>query len=289
MEHLVTAAPADADEQQEGASRLRPAAGSPAAVPGHLTLQRVLSVHHWTDTLFSLTATRDPAFRFDNGQFVMIGIEVGGKPLLRAYSMVSPNYEETLEFLSIKVANGPLTSRLQHIRPGDPLFVGRKPTGTLLLDNLRPGRHLYLLATGTGIAPFMSLIQDPEVYARFERVVLVHTCRTAAELAYTDRITTAIPAHELVGEYAREKLTYHPTVTREAFRSQGRVTDLIRTGTLFRDIGLAPFDPASDRVMLCGSPDMLADTQQILRERGFVEGSGPKPGDYVVEKAFVER
>ena len=285
MEHLVTLASTEAEDSPARGNN-QPA---PATVPGHLTLQRVLSVHHWTDSLFSLTATRDPSFRFDNGQFVMIGIEVAGKPLLRAYSMVSPNYEDTLEFLSIKVANGPLTSRLQHIQPDDALFVGRKPTGTLLLDNLLPGRHLYLLATGTGIAPFMSLIQDPDVYARFGRVVLVHTCRTAAELAYADRIMTELPAHDLVGEDARAKLVYHPTVTREPFRNQGRVTDLIRTGALFSDIGLPSFDPSTDRVMLCGSPDMLADTQNLLRERGFVEGSGPKPGDYVVEKAFVER
>ena len=262
---------------------------APATIPGHVTAQRVLSVHHWTDTLFSLTCTRDPSFRFANGQFAMIGLEVNNKPLLRAYSMASPAHDEVLEFLSIKVQEGPLTSRLQHVRPGDFMFVGRKPTGTLLLDNLLPGRTLYLLASGTGLAPFMSLIQDPDTYDRFEKGVLVHGCRLRSELAYADRIQHDIPAHEFYGDAAREKLLYYPTVTREPFRHQGRVTDLMRSGTLYADLGLLPLDPARDRAMICGSPAMLAETQSILEEAGFKEGNSSKPGDYVIEKAFAER
>jgi len=266
----------------ESAAAVR--ASSPA-----LFRERVLSVHHWTDTLFSFTATRDPAFRFQAGQFAMIGLEVGGKPLLRAYSMVSAPWDERLEFLSIKVPDGPLTSRLQHIRPGDEVLVGRKPTGTLLPDNLLPGRTLWLLATGTGLAPFMSLIQDPEALGRYERVVLTHTVRGAAELAYRETIARDLPEHPLLGELVRDKLVYYPTVTRESFATQGRITELIEDGRLFRDLGVAPFSLEEDRVMLCGSPAMLADTRAIMEERGFREGSHAEPGHYVIEKAFVEK
>lgn len=255
----------------------------------NLLTERVLRVHHWTDTLFSFQTTRDQSFRFENGQFTMIGLEVEGRPLLRAYSMASANYEDTLEFFSIKVPNGPLTSRLQHLKEGDPIIISRKATGTLLVDHLLPGKTLYLLSTGTGLAPFMSIIKDPEVYERYERVVLTHTCRTVGELAYQDLIGQALPENEFFGEVVREKLVYYPTVTREPFRTQGRITDLIRSGKLFDDIGAKPFDIESDRVMICGSPEMLADTVNLLEERGFVEGSGNEPGHYVVEKAFVER
>ena len=251
--------------------------------------ERVLRVHHWTDTLFSFTTTRDPSFRFHNGQFTMIGLEVEGRPLLRAYSMVSANYEDTLEFFSIKVPDGPLTSRLQHLKEGDTLLVNRKATGTLLVDNLLPGRNLYLLSTGTGLAPFLSVIKDPEVYERYERVILTHTCRTVAELAYRDIITEALPANEFFGEFVRDKLTYYPSVTREPFVNQGRITDLIRSGTLFADTGMPPLDRAADRVMICGSPDMLTDTTNLLEERGFVMGNHGEPGHFVIEKAFVER
>jgi ferredoxin--NADP+ reductase len=251
--------------------------------------ERVLTVHHWTDTLFSFTATRDPSFRFRNGQFTLIGLEVDGRPLLRAYSMVSANYEERLEFFSIKVPDGPLTSRLQHLKAGDSILVGRKPTGTLLLDNLLPGRTLYLLGTGTGLAPFMSLVKDPEVYERFERVVLTHTCRYAAELAYMETITRTLPANDFFGDSVQQKLLYYPAVTREPFHNQGRITDLIRSGKLFDDLGSTPLDVATDRVMLCGSPRMLKDTRLLLEERGFVEGNQAEPGHYVVEKAFVEQ
>jgi ferredoxin/flavodoxin---NADP+ reductase len=255
----------------------------------NFTEETVLNVHHWTDNLFSFTATRNPAFRFASGQFTMIGIEVEGKPLLRAYSMVSPHYDDKLEFFSIKVPDGPLTSRLQHIREGDRILVGKKPVGTLLVDNLTAGDRLYLLATGTGLAPFMSLIRDPEVYERFEKVVLVHGCRQIAELAYGETITQALPDDEYLGELIREKLVYYPTVTREPFQNRGRVTDLIASGQLFADIGVPNLDVAQDRVMLCGSPQMLGDMKSLLESRGFKEGASGRPAEFVIEKAFVEK
>ncbi|HKJ61990.1 MAG TPA: ferredoxin--NADP reductase [Hyphomicrobiales bacterium] len=255
----------------------------------NFTEETVLSVRHWTDTLFSFKATRSPSFRFINGQFTMIGLEIEGKPLLRAYSMVSTNYDDELEFFSIKVPDGPLTSRLQHITEGDHIIVGKKPTGTLIHDNLLPGRTLYLIATGTGLAPFMSIIRDPETYEKFEKIVLVHGCRIVAELAYGDYIMKSLPEDEYLGESIREKLIYYPTVTREAFQHRGRVTDLVTSGQLFSDIGLSRFGPEHDRVMLCGSPQMLEDMKAIVEENGFVEGSSGKPGSYVIEKAFVER
>jgi ferredoxin--NADP+ reductase len=251
--------------------------------------ERVLSVHHWNESLFSFTTTRPVSLRFRNGHFVMIGLEVDGRPLMRAYSIASANYEEHLEFLSIKVQDGPLTSRLQHLKEGDSLLVSRKPVGTLVLDDLLPGKRLYLLGTGTGLAPFMSIIKDPETYERFEHVVLVHGVRQVSELAYADVITRKLPQHEVVGEAVRAQLIYYPTVTREPFRYQGRLTDLIETGKLADDIGLPPFDPEHDRAMVCGSPSMLKDTRQLLDDRGFVIApSTGKPGHYVIERAFVE-
>jgi len=251
--------------------------------------QRVLSVRHWNDSLFSFTTTRDPSLRFRNGHFVMIGLEVEGRPLLRAFSFVNANYDDHLEFYSIKVPDGPLTSRLQHIRPGDPILVGRKPTGTLVLDHLTPGRRLYLLGSGTGLAPFMSLVRDPEVYERFETVILVHGVRHVSDLGYRDIIENDLPAHELVGDEVRGKLHYYPTVTREAFRNRGRITDLLATGKLPADLGLPPLDAAHDRVMICGSPAMLADTVALLEARGFQEGSSDGAGQYVIERAFVQK
>ncbi|WP_430395327.1 ferredoxin--NADP reductase [Ferrovibrio sp.] len=262
----------------------------PALKPGgNLREETVTYVHHWTDTLFTFRTTREPSFRFINGQFAMIGLIVDNKPLLRAYSMVSSNHEDFLEFFSIKVQNGPLTSRLQHLKVGDRIIVNRKPTGTLLQDNLVPGKHLYLLATGTGLAPFMSIVKDPEAYERYDKVILVHGTRTVGELAYQDYITRELLEHEFLGEMAREKLIYYPTVTREAYRNQGRVTDLISSGKLFQDIGLPPLDIAQDRVMLCGSPDMLRDMRAYLDERKWEEGSTTGAGHYVIEKAFVEQ
>jgi len=250
---------------------------------------KVLSVHHWTDTLFSFTCTRDPHFRFENGHFVMIGLMVDGKPLTRAYSIVSPNYQEDLEFLSIKVPNGPLTSRLQHIKVGDTVVYGRKSVGTLVTSSLVPAKNLYMFSTGTGLAPFMSIIRDPEVYAKYDRLILTHTCRTVGELAYHDYITQELPNDEFLGEDVKAKLTYYPTVTREPFRNQGRITDLIRNHKLFEDIKSTPLDPANDVAMICGGPDVLAETVELLKERGFVEGAGHTPGNYVIEKAFVEK
>ncbi len=249
----------------------------------------VLNVHHWTDRLFSFTCTRDPAFRFQSGQFAMIGLKVEGKPLLRAYSMVSPHYEENLEFLSIKVQDGPLTSRLQHIKPGDTVLVGRKASGTLLTQNLLPGKRLYLFGTGTGLAPFMSLIRDPEVYDGYERVILVHGCRYRNELAYDEVIRSELPDNEFFGEQVTDKLTYLPTVTREAFERQGRIPALIESGRLAEDLGEPELSPDEDRVMLCGSPSMISSIREVLEKRGFTEGTMNKPGTFVVERAFVEK
>jgi ferredoxin--NADP+ reductase len=255
-----------------------------------LATEHVIDVHHWNDSLFSFRTTRDPGFRFDSGQFVMIGLEVDGRPLMRAYSIASANYEEHLEFFSIKVQDGPLTSRLQHLQPGDPLIVSRKPTGTLVLNDLKPGKHLYLLGTGTGLAPFMSLVRDPETYERFEKIVIAHGVRNVNDLAYKDYLEQELPQHEYLGELVREKLIYYPTVTREAFRNQGRLTDAIVDGAMSRAIGLPPLDPAVDRVMLCGSPSMLDDTCALLDSRGFqVSPRTREPGDYVIERAFVEK
>lgn len=251
--------------------------------------ETVLSVHHWNDTLFSFTTTRDTSLRFKNGQFVMIGLEVEGKPLMRAYSIVSANYEDHLEFYSIKVPDGPLTSILQYLKAGDTLLVSRKPTGSLIKDNLTAGKNLYLLSTGTGLAPFMSIIRDPEYYEAFDKIILTHGVRYNSELGYYDYITEQLPYNEFFGEQVKEKLIYYPTVTRENFRTQGRLTDKIRNGQLSQDIGLPPLNPETDRVMICGSPSMLAELVEILKERGFTEGTSNKPAEYVIERAFVEK
>jgi ferredoxin--NADP+ reductase len=251
--------------------------------------QTVLSVHHWTDRLFSFTTTRGPSLRFLNGHFTMIGLRVNGKPLLRAYSVVSANYEEHLEFLSIKVQDGPLTSRLQHIQIGDTVIVGNKPTGTLVIDYLLPGKRLYLMSSGTGMAPFMSIIRDPATYEKFAEVVLVHSVRQVAELAYHDYLTQELPKHEFLGEMVSEQLRYYPTVTREPYRNSGRITDLIVSGKLFSDLGMPALDPAEDRVMICGSPGLLKDLKVLLEMRRFKEGNTSTPGDFVIERAFVEQ
>ena len=251
--------------------------------------ERVLSVHHWTDRLFSFTTTRDDALRFSNGNFTMIGLRVNDKPLLRAYSIASANYEDHLEFLSIKVDDGPLTSRLQHIGVGDTIIVGRKPTGTLVADYLLPGRRLYMFATGTGLAPFMSIVRDPETYEKFEHIVLVHGVRKVDELAYHDLLVEHLPSHEFLGDIVSSQLQYYPTVTREQYRNMGRITDLIGSGKLGLDLALPALDPASDRVMICGSPGMLRDLKRLLELRGFKEGNTSTPGDFVIERAFAEK
>ena len=251
--------------------------------------ERVLSVHHWTDKLFTFTTTRDTSLRFNNGHFTMIGLRVNDKPLLRAYSIVSANYEEHLEFLSIKVPHGPLTSRLQHIQVGDTVIVGKKPTGTLVIDYLLPGKRLYLLSTGTGLAPFMSIVRDPTSYEKFEQVILVHGVRQKEELAYHDMLVENLPSHEFLGDMVSTQLLYYPTVTREAYRNMGRVTELMESGKLFDDLEVPPLDPANDRVMICGNPGMLRDLKHTLEAKGFGEGNTSTPGDFVIERAFVEK
>ncbi|AMO23536.1 ferredoxin--NADP reductase [Ramlibacter solisilvae] len=251
--------------------------------------EKVLSVHHWTDRLFTFKTTRDSSLRFSNGHFTMIGLRVNGKPLLRAYSIVSANYEDHLEFLSIKVPEGPLTSRLQHIQVGDSIIVGRKPTGTLLVDYLLPGKRLFLLSTGTGLAPFMSIVRDPDTYNKFEQIILVHGVRQKDELAYHDMLVEHLPAHEFLGEMVTSQLRYYPTVTREQYKNMGRVTDLIESGKMFGDMGMRPLDPSEDRVMICGSPSMLKDLKHMLETRGFNEGNTSRPGDFVIERAFAEQ
>ncbi|MDO8447901.1 MAG: ferredoxin--NADP reductase [Rhodoferax sp.] len=252
--------------------------------------EKVLSVHHWNDTLFSFTTTRGPSLRFESGHFVMVGLEVNGKPLMRAYSIASAHYAEHLEFFSIKVESGPLTSRLQHLKVGDPVLIGRKPTGTLVLSDLLPGRNLYLFATGTGLAPFMSIIRDPDTYERFEKVVLVHGVRFVSELAYDKFITEELPKDEFLGEEVTKKLIYYPAVTREAFRNTGRLPALIETGKMCSDIGLPQLNPATDRAMICGGPAMLKDLRVVLDTLGFKISAGiGQAGDYVIERAFVEK
>jgi len=255
-----------------------------------LGTENVISVHHWNDTLFSFRTTRDQSLRFENGHFVMIGLPIEGKPLLRAYSIVSANHEDYLEFLSIKVQGGPLTSRLQHLKEGDSLFVGRKPVGTLVMADLNPGKNLYLFGTGTGLAPFMSIIRDPETYDIFDKVILVHCVREVSELAYHDYLSSELPGHEFLAEIIGDKLIYYPTVTREPFRNQGRITNLIESGQLAKNIDLPQLNPETDRVMLCGSPAMLKDLKAMLDKEGFK--ASPQQGvrgDYVIERAFVEQ
>ncbi|MBD9378168.1 ferredoxin--NADP reductase [Pseudoxanthomonas sp. PXM04] len=253
-------------------------------------IERVTHVHHWNDSLFSFRTTRDPGLRFESGHFVMIGLEVDGRPLMRAYSIASPHWEEHLEFFSIKVQDGQLTSRLQHLQVGDPVLVSRKPTGTLVLHDLHPGRHLYLLGTGTGLAPFMSIIQDPETYERYEKVIVAHGVRHISDLAYSAFIERDLPAHPFLGAQIRQKLLYHPTVTRDAFRNTGRLTAQLADGRLADASGLPPLHPARDRFMICGSPSMLAEIRALLDQRGFqVSPRTGHPGDYVFERAFVEK
>ncbi|OSI68550.1 ferredoxin--NADP reductase [Bradyrhizobium canariense] len=251
--------------------------------------ESVLSVQHWTDDLFSFTTTRDPSFRFRSGEFTNIGLNIDEKPLLRACSLASAHYEKRLEFFSAKVPDCPLTARLQHLKEGDEIIVSREATGTLVIDNLEDdGRNLYLIGTSTGLAPFLSVIKDPETYLRFENVVLLHGCRRVAKLAYGGMITEKLPSDELVGDFVRYQLIYYPTVTRDRFFNRGRITDLIASGKLFTDIELPEFEPQHDRVMICGSPALVRDARELLVAKGFVEGDPGEPAQFVFEKEFDE-
>lgn len=253
-----------------------------------VTTAKVTGIHHWNDKLFSFTTEREPGFRFESGHFVMVGLPVNGKPLLRAYSIASPNYAEELEFFSIKVENGPLTSRLQHIKEGDEVLISMKPVGTLVLCDVRPGRNLYLFATGTGLAPFLSIIRDPFAYEQFEKVVLVHCVRRVSDLAYHEFLTSELPEDEYLGELVSEQLLYYPTVTREPYEHSGRITTLIESGKLEDDLGLARLDPSKDRAMICGSIPFLKDMTALLDSRGFEASPNQgEAGDYVIERAFV--
>ncbi|HEX4740058.1 MAG TPA: ferredoxin--NADP reductase [Caulobacteraceae bacterium] len=248
-------------------------------------------VRHWTDQYFSFRVTRPASFRFRSGEFVMIGLPgaEGGKPVLRAYSIASPAWADELEFFSIKVPGGPLTSRLQKVVPSDQILMAKKPTGTLVTDALRPGKRLWLLGTGTGLAPWLSVAREPDTYDAFERVTVVHCVRRVGDLAYRDLFERDLRNDEIFGEMVRAKLSYLPTVTREAFPRTGRITDLIESGRLFADACLAQtrFDPVEDRVMLCGSMAMIRDVAQMLKAQGLKEGSNAEPGDFVLERAFV--
>ena len=259
-----------------------------AAPPSLPDAQTVTQVTHWSDRLFSFRVTRPRSLRFRSGEFVMIGLpDDSGKPILRAYSIASPSWDDELEFYSIKVPDGPLTSRLQHVRPGDHIILRPKPVGTLVLDALLPGRRLWFLATGTGIAPFASLIRDPETYERFEQVVLMHTCRTAAELEYGRTLVDALPSDPLIGETVRGKLLYYPTTTREASAHAGRITDNLASGRVFADLGVASITAAEDRAMICGSMALNLDVKAVLKGFDLREGANSDPCEYVVEKAFV--
>lgn len=259
---------------------------APSAI---LTVEQVRSVRHWNEHLFSFSISRPASFRFRSGEFVMIGLQGESRPLLRAYSIASPAYAEELEFLSIKVPDGPLTSRLQKIEPGDDIFLGRKPTGTLVADALIPGSRLFLLSTGTGLAPFLSLIRDPDIYDRFGQVVVVHCARQVSDLAFRDNLECHLAGDPLVQDQALVQLSYVPTVTRESFRNQGRISMLIDDGRLFEGVtGPRRFDPASDRIMMCGSMAMIRDFSVRLTGLGFDEGSNAKPGHFVIERAFVD-
>ena len=257
-------------------------------VPGSVTVETVTHIHHWSDTVFSLKVTRPQAFRFRSGEFIMLGLPGdNGRPLLRAYSMASPAWDEEVEFYSIKVQDGPLTSKLQHIKEGDPILLGKKPTGTLVLDALKPGKRLYFFSTGTGFAPFASLLREPETYEKFEEVVCTHTGRFNSDLLYSTSIFDMLKDDPLIGEMVDGRVRPYQTTTREDSPFMGRITHLIENGKLFKDLGIEPLNPETDRVMICGSTAMLNDTKAIVEERGFIEGSNAAPGDFVIEKAFV--
>lgn len=256
-------------------------------IPAGVFAETVVSVEHYTDSLFSFRITRPQSFRFRSGEFVMIGLPNAAKPVFRAYSIASPAWDDELEFYSIKVPDGPLTQHLQKIRPGDTVLMRQKSVGTLVLDALKPGKRLYMIATGTGIAPFASLIRDPETYEKFEEVVLTNTCRDVADLAYGNDLVETLTQDPLIGELVSDRLTYYATTTRQDHPRMGRITTLIESGKLFADLGVEPFNPETDRGMICGSMAMLNDVKALLEEAGLEEGSNSRPADFVVERAFV--
>jgi len=263
--------------------------------------ERVTHVHHWNENLFSFKITRQKSFTFENGQFVMIGLEIDGKPLMRAYSIASANYAEELEFFSIKIPNGALTSKLQKIKVGDELVLTTKPAGTLVPGHLTPGKNLYLLCTGTGLAPFMSIIRDPDIYDKFEKIILVHCVRKVSELTYQTDIELDLPNNPYFGELVADKLVYYPTVTREIYEynslnkldglkpHQGRITDLLKSNTITQALELPDISPQNDRFMLCGNDAMLQDLMTILNAKNFTKATSRTQGHYVIEQAFIEK
>ena len=263
----------------------------PFEIPANTFAETVTEVQHYTDRLFRFRVTRPASLRFRSGEFVMIGLpgrSAEDRPVFRAYSIASPSWDEELEFFSIKVPGGPLTEHLQRIRPGDTLLMKKKPTGTLVLDALLPGRRVYMLSTGTGIAPFASLIRDPETYEKFEQVILTHTCREIAELRYGQELVAAIKDDPLVSEFAEGRLEHYTSVTREPYPRTQRITTAIENGSFFEELGLAPFNPAEDRVMICGSMEMIRDCKALCIAAGMTEGSNARPGEFVVERAFAD-
>jgi ferredoxin--NADP+ reductase len=256
-------------------------------IPANVHAERVVSVTHYTESLFSFRITRPQSFRFRSGEFVMIGLPNAEKPVYRAYSVASPSWDDELEFYSIKVQDGPLTQHLQKIEPGDIVLLRPKPTGTLVLDALTPGKRLFMIATGTGLAPFASLVRDPETYEKFEEVYLTNTCRDVDDLRYGDELFSAASADPLIGEIAGGRLTYYASTTRQHSKHQGRITTLIQSGKLFADLGIPDLNPATDRVMICGSMHMIRDVKELIEERGLNEGSNAAPAEFVVERAFV--
>ncbi|MEX4008278.1 ferredoxin--NADP reductase [Neoaquamicrobium sediminum] len=256
-------------------------------IPAGVYAERVVSVRHYTDRLFSFRITRPQAFRFRSGEFVMIGLPNAEKPVFRAYSIASPAWDEEIEFFSIKVPDGPLTQHLQKIQPDDTVLMRQKSTGTLVLDALTPAKRLWMISTGTGIAPFASLMRDPETYEKFEQVILTHTCRDVAELVYGNDLAQGLVDDPLIGELAAGRFTHYATTTRENHPKMGRITTLIESGQLFTDLEVQPFDPAVDRVMICGSMDMIRDVKALVETFGLTEGANNKPAEFVVERAFV--
>lgn len=264
---------------------LVPTPGFP--IPDNVFAETVLDVQHYTDRLFRFRISRPASFRFRSGEFVMIGLPNAEKPVFRAYSIASPSWDDEIEFFSIKVENGPLTEHLQRIKPGDTVLMRKKPTGTLVLDALTPGKRLYMLSTGTGVAPFASLARDPETYEKFEEVIVVQTCREVAELTYISDLVANVLQDPLVGEMAAGRLRLYTTTTRQEFERMGRVTDLMRSGKLFADLGVPPINPEVDRAMICGSMAMINETKSILEGFGLIEGANNAPASFVVERAFV--